>query len=159
MTISLRRYIAGDVALVTPRLIVAHEAEALDTTIGLGVPAGKAWTATLDGKVLGCGGLVKAWAGRFLAWTWIGDVPFRVRPEMEAYCAGAIAECFANDGATRVEAHTPVGHTLGQRFLKRLGFIAEGVAQNWVGRESYLTFARIHSTLAEARLGARAHGR
>lgn len=152
--IELRRYIAGDVALVTPRVVIAHEAEAIETTIGLSNPPGKAWTATLQGRVLGSGGLVKAWAGRFLAWTWIGDVPWAARRQMEAYCAGAISECFAQDGARRIEAHTPVGHTLGRRFLERLGFNFEGVAKAWgADGGDYATYARTAATLAEARHG------
>jgi len=153
--IKARRYIAGDSALVKPRLVVAHEAEAMGAILGFSTPPGKAWTVTLNGEVLGCGGLIRAWEGRYMAWTWCGDVPFQHRGFIADTCAAAIADAF-EEGARRVEGHAPVGHVLAHRFMERLGFKREGVARCWGADGSdYVTYARTHATLAEARRAGR----
>lgn len=143
--IQVRRYIAGDVALIQPRLVVAHEWEEFDPAVKAGaVPPGEAWTIQTFGQPVGCGGLVPLGFGRFLAWTWFAEVAPRHRRFVSGICAAVVKDAFERQGARRIEAHTPLHHLLGRRFLERLGFQMEGVARAWGPDGSdYCTYARV----------------
>ena len=126
---SLRRYVAGDVNLITPRAAVAHEFAALDDALKAGAtPPGHAWTVQASGMPIGCGGVMECWTGRWLAWTWIGEVPFSGREFMRRACMGGIQTAIKH-GARRIESHVPLSMPLARRFNERLGFKVEGVAR------------------------------
>lgn len=125
----LRRYVAGDVNLITPRGEFAAEADAVDARLRAGGrPPGQAWTVQLRGEPIGCGGLFEAWPGRWIAWTWIGDVPFSARAFVALSCRHAIEAAIAEHGARRIEAHARWDVPWARRFLERLGFALEGRA-------------------------------
>lgn len=126
----LRRYISGDINLITPRAAVAHEFEAQDAALKAGAtPPGLAWTLQLSGMPIGCGGLVECWKGRWLAWTWVGDIPVSARRHVALACAGGIEQVTRFHGARRIESHVPVTMPLARRFNERMGFRLEGVAR------------------------------
>lgn len=130
--IELRRYISGDVNLITPRTAVAHEFEAQDAALKAGAtPPGLAWTLQDRKTPVACGGLVECWAGRWIAWTWVGDLRFAARRPMALACAGGIEQIRRHHGARRVESHVPVTMPMARRFNERLGFRLEGVARAW----------------------------
>lgn len=128
---SLRRYVAGDVRLITPRATVAHEYQAMDSALVDGaLPIGLAWTLQAAGAPIGCGGLFEVAAGRWAAWTWMGEVPFAARKKVFRACLGGI-ERVRRQGARRIESHVPVTMPLARRFNEKLGFVCEGVARAW----------------------------
>jgi len=129
-TIGLRRYIAGDVQLITPRAAVAHEAAAHDATLmARGTPPGLAWTVQVAGAPIGCGGLFECWKGRWLAWTWVGEVPIAARKFVATACRGGVETVIRDHGARRIESHVPITMPLARRFNERLGFQVEAVAR------------------------------
>lgn len=128
--IELRRYIAGDVNLIVPRAAVAHEFAAQDAALKAGAtPPGLAWTVQIDGLPIGCGGLVECWAGRWMAWTWVGDVPVGARKFVALACRGGVETVIRDHGARRIESHVPVTMPMARRFNERLGFELEGTAR------------------------------
>lgn len=129
LNIELRRYISGDVNLITPRAAVAHEFEAQDAALKAGAtPPGLAWTVQVAGLPIGCGGLVECWKGRWLAWTWVGEVPIGGRRFIERACRGGVETVIRHHGARRIESHVPLTMPMARRFNERLGFQLEGVA-------------------------------
>lgn len=132
LNIELRRYVAGDVRLITPRAEVAHEAVALDAAMMAGAaPPGLAWTLQVRGAPIGCGGLFECWPGRWIAWTWVGDVPPSARRHVALACRGGIETAIRDHGARRIESHVPVTMPLARRFNERLGFRLEGIARGY----------------------------
>lgn len=140
----LRRYVAGDALLVTPRAAVAHEFDSMDDALKVGAPPGLAWTLQLKGVPVGCGGLFECGKGRWLAWTWVGEIPVSVRPHVLRACRGGIEIAVRNHGARRIESHVPVSMPLARRFNERLGFVVEGVARAYGPDGSdYWTMGRV----------------
>lgn len=143
--IELRRYIAGDAGLVTPRAELIAEATALDQAFldGRACPLGEAWTVTDRLEPIACGGLTPVWPGRFLAWTWIGSPSPRGWAAITHACERQLTVAFEN-GAMRIEASTPVGLEAGGRWLERLGFQREGRARRYgPAGEDYWLYARV----------------
>jgi RimJ/RimL family protein N-acetyltransferase len=130
--IELRRYVSGDVNLITPRAAVAHEFEAQDAALKAGAtPPGLAWTL-MDRKMpVACGGLVECWRGRWIAWTWVSDLRFSVRRPAGEACRDGVALAVREYGARRIESHVPVAMPMARRFNEKLGFRLEGVARGW----------------------------
>lgn len=132
LNIQLRRYISGDVNLITPRAAVAHEADAQDAAFKAGAaPPGLAWTVQVAGMPIGCGGLFECWKGRWIAWTWVGEVPIGGRRFIERACRGGVEKAIRDHGARRIESHVPLTMPLARRFNERLGFVVEGIARGF----------------------------
>ena len=86
--------------------------------------SGPAWTALHDGRVLGVAGLGVHWAGRAEAWCLLTrDVPARLWPALHRAALRGIAEA----GYRRIEASAKTGFEQGQRWLRMLGFVPEGL--------------------------------
>ncbi len=142
--LELRRYIAGDAGLVTPRADLINEAGAMDRAFldGRAVPPGEAWTLTDRLEPIACGGLAPVWPGRFIAWTWIGTVRPRHWPVITRLCARGLTDAF-EAGARRIEATTPVRLAAGAAWLERLGFAREGLARAYgPAGDDYWLYAR-----------------
>lgn len=128
---AFRRYIAGDAALITPRTVLAAEHAAVrdDFLHGGAIPPGRAWTMTWRGLPVACAGFSEVWEGRWIAWSFIGELPARLWPALTAETARLIAELRERYGARRIEANTPVDFVGGHAWLRRLGFEFEGIAR------------------------------
>ncbi len=142
--IELRRYIAGDAGLVTPRATLIAEANGMDRAFldGSACPPGEAWTLTDRMEPVACGGLAPVWPGRFIAWTWIGVASPRAWLAMRKACLAGIDRAFEG-GARRIEASTPADLPGGCHWLDRLGFEREGLARRYgPDGTDYWIFAR-----------------
>lgn len=127
--IELRRYVAGDALLITPRAAVAHEFDSMDEALKIGAPPGLAWTLQERGMPIGCGGLFECGKGRWLAWTWVGEISAVARRAVFDACGAGISVAIRLHGARRIESHVPVSMPVARRFNERLGFVVEGVAR------------------------------
>ncbi|WP_298161138.1 hypothetical protein [Brevundimonas sp.] len=129
--IELRRYVAGDALLITPRAAVAHEFDSMDEALKAGAPPGLAWTLQERGIPIGCGGLFECGKGRWLAWTWVGEISGAARRAVLDACTMGLWTAINRHGARRIESHVPVSMPVARRFNERLGFVCEGVAVAW----------------------------
>ena len=132
-TLRIRRYIAGDAALIRPRVGMAAEASVATVPQKLlldFLPDGDAWTVTADGAPIAVCGLQPIWPGRTLAWSWIGrDVCMRGW----AYMSEAVREvigarlALAKEAGRALRIEATSSFPAGCDWLHKLGFEAEGV--------------------------------
>ena len=111
--------------------------------------SGPAWTGWHDGeggwRPLGCGGLALAWAGRAQAWCVLApDIPRTVWPAIHRAVAMRLDQAAQVFELRRIEAEAMLGFLPAARWLRLLGFEAEGVMRNYGPRgEDFLRFARV----------------
>lgn len=146
MNLRIRRYVVGDAALVRPRQEMIGEVNAIGLEIlDCHAPDGDAWTVTLDGMPVACGGLWPIWPGRLCAWTWIGgELSLRLWAQLAQAMRGELDRRLkASPRALRIEATARLPKACA--FLERLGFQEEGVMRCYSpGGEHYVLYARIH---------------
>lgn len=83
---------------------------------------GEAWTGVVDGKVVGCAGLLPQWEGRMIAWAFFSpEIPRAAWPRIVAKMRAVFAVA-----SGRVEAYVVSGHGAGCRLVQLLGFKVEG---------------------------------
>lgn len=83
---------------------------------------GQAWTGMVDGKVVGCAGLLPQWEGRVIAWAFFsGSIPRAAWPRVIAKMRAVFAAA-----PRRVEAYVVSGNGPGLRLVSLLGFKIEG---------------------------------
>lgn len=102
------------------------------------------WTGFVEGRVVGCAGLVPQWPGRAQAWLLVGPaLPRRAWPAITAKVA-AILDAGHAAGFRRIEATVVDGFAPGHRWIRRLGFRAEGLMRGYGpdGRDHWL-YARL----------------
>lgn len=103
----------------------------------------QAWTATLDGKVIACCGIVPIWKGRSMMWSQISKT---ISPKGMILLTRAVKRVF-DLNSDRLEAFIADGHEAGHRWIKMLGFTLdtpmpmEKVLPN--GEDAYL-YSRVH---------------
>lgn len=84
--------------------------------------AGPAWTGVLDGKVVGCAGIMPQWEGYAIVWAYFGMLPPRHWPRVVRF----IRKTLDAAGTRRLEANVVVGHGAACRLVNLLGFEIEG---------------------------------
>jgi hypothetical protein len=109
--------------------------------------AGPAWTGWHAARPLGCGGLALAWRGRAQAWCVLApDIPRTAWPAIHRAVARRLAQAAEVFELRRIEAEAMFGYPPAARWLRLLGFEAEGVMRNYGPHgEDFLRFARVPS--------------
>lgn len=97
--------------------------------------------AALDGDtVLGCGGSVELWEGRAVIWALVSE---HAGPHMLGIHR-AVEGYLKQMTHRRIEAHVEVGFNPGGRWLRRLGFVFEGVMRAYSpDGADYWLYARV----------------
>lgn len=88
-----------------------------------------AWTLSIGGVVVGCGGLVPKWRGVAAAWSTVGAVPRRAWPSVTGFVRAQLDQALAEGNLHRIEASVRSDHAAGHRWAERLGFTLEGRAR------------------------------
>lgn len=89
--------------------------------------AGRAFTALLDGRPIGCAGVMELWPGRGYGWAYISDEATLHFRRIHRYALKALSKM----PWRRIEAAVDVHHARGARWVAHLGFEFEGVARAW----------------------------
>lgn len=90
--------------------------------------AGPVWTALDGGRVLCIAGLSEVWAGRALCWAYLADAI----PKMAWVALTRAVEARLDaSGFRRIEAEVRAGWAPGERWVRLLGFVPEGVAPGY----------------------------
>jgi hypothetical protein len=89
--------------------------------------SGRAFTALLDGRPIGCAGAVELWPGRAYGWAYLSEDALRHSRAIHRYALKALARM----PWRRIEAYTEIGHAAAARWLLHLGFRFECVARAW----------------------------
>lgn len=87
------------------------------------------WTALVDGRVVGCGGIMPLWSGVGQAWALIGTMPRRCWPSATAFVRATLLTAMDVRGYHRIQASVRTGFAAGARWAGRLGFDFEGTAR------------------------------
>lgn len=119
----LRPYQPGDYGTFTPRADFAEEHAAMGLPLaGVGQPPGSAWTLLRgDTEVIGCGGVIDAGHGDFLAWGCAG----RLAPRewwQALHLARTVLEHARRMGALVIFADARADRPAAARCLRALGF-------------------------------------
>lgn len=88
---------------------------------------GPAFTAVDDAGVVAVLGVAEEWEGRAQCWALLSAHAGRHLVALTR----AVRAYFATTGYRRIEAQTPEGFAEGQRWLRLLGFEAEGLMRNY----------------------------
>jgi len=105
---------------------------------------GPCWSAWLNERLIGCGGLVQHWRGRASAWCVIGrDIPRAAWVAIHRGVRARIEQAPAL-GLWRVEAYVALGFVPGARWAAMLGMEREGLAAGYLpdGGDAWL-YARV----------------
>jgi RimJ/RimL family protein N-acetyltransferase len=103
---------------------------------------GPAWTLWVDGRVIGCAGVMLLWPGVAHAWMlaspWLPRYPKTVVRAIQDGLARIIAE----HGLVRIQAEVEATFTTGRRFARVLGFQEEGTMPKFgPTRQTYVRVA------------------
>lgn len=96
--------------------------------------AGPAFTAVIDGRPLGCAGLVLPWPGVGMAWMKLGDDIGRHGLWLTRTVKRFLRDAIRIYHLHRIEAITLDGHHVNQQWLQVLGFHVEqyGIARQFL---------------------------
>lgn len=101
---------------------------AVSETIGRDGPAYTFWR---HGDILACAGLAVAWEGLATAWALVGPLAAQY-PLVHRNIVYAL-EFFIKDlDLRRVECVVPVTSEMGHRWVRRLGFVEDGIASSYL---------------------------
>lgn len=81
----------------------------------------RAFTGLVGDKVVGCGGAVELWPGRFAVWAYFATDARRYWKSVHK----AVRAFLFSLPARRIEADVAFGFEAGLRWAKRLGFVVE----------------------------------
>lgn len=102
--------------------------------------AGHCFTGIVDGKIVGCAGLVVQWDNRAVAWALLSKDAGKYMLSMVRKIDEYLKLC----GIRRVEATAICGFKPGARLLEMLGFEYEGIARKFTpGGDDVFMYARI----------------
>lgn len=114
-------FAVADLAAVSDLPADALDPRAADQMTGHGL----AWTGSIDGRIVGCGGILPQHAGRGLCWLAVlPDLPRRAWIEIRAKAAAVLAHAHRL-GLRRIEADVRTTFAAGRRFALALGFEIE----------------------------------
>lgn len=101
---------------------------------------GTAWTAMVEGRPIGCAGLLQMWPGRAYAWALLAE---DAGPHMLALTR-AIRFRLAESGFRRIEMAVDAEFLPGVRWAVMLGFELEARARKYMpnGRDAWI-FVRV----------------
>lgn len=103
---------------------------------------GLAWTAELDGTILGCGGLTPQWENRAILWALVSQDAGSHFTVIHRH----VRRFLTRSPYRRIEAHVDVGFTAGVRWVKMLGFELEAYKKAFrPDGADMLEFVRIRS--------------
>lgn len=84
--------------------------------------SGMSWSGLMDGRVVGCAGLIPQWPGRATAWAVFGEqLPMSAWFKITKAVRKVIAEAQAS-GFHRIEITVREDHPQGHRWAEALGF-------------------------------------
>lgn len=119
-----------------------HDLGALDADFTELSNAGLAWTAEVDGEVLGIAGLYPQWDNRAIAWALVGAQAGKHFVSITR----AVKRMLDVSGYRRIEATVDVGFEQGVRWITMLGFEFEGRLRAYrPDGADMLLYARIRS--------------
>ena len=93
--------------------------------------AGPAWTLCLEGRPVGCGGVVLLWPGVGEAWSLSAQGLGRHARALHRIVAERLRAAQAGHGLHRIQASVLADNTPGRRWLACLGFREEGVMRGY----------------------------
>ena len=98
-----------------------------------------AFTATVDGNVIACIGLIEFWPGRRMAWAYLAQGVSAHIAEL----TDAVQRWLRYHGDGRIEAYIDPSYRCAKRWARKLGFEREGPLRQWVPGKDYDMYARI----------------
>lgn len=142
--VEISDFVDADLDGFTPTMADLEGVEDWRAMLRGAVLFGPAWTARIDGRIIGCAGLATLWRGRAQAWCALDrDVPKRAWLGIHRAVVDRLTRAQA-DGLRRIEGETLLGFQPGRRWLAMLGFEEEGLARAYGPRgEDFLRFARV----------------
>lgn len=99
----------------------------------------ESYTATVDGEVIACIGLIQFWPGRRLVWAYLA---YNAGPHM-LRLTRLILRWMRYHGQGRIEAAIDPEFPASIRWAHRLGFQREGTMRQYVPGKDYDLYARI----------------
>lgn len=102
------------------------------------------WSGVVDGRVIGCAGILAQWPGRAIAWALLSR-ELTARHFLHAHHkVAAVMKAAHRAGARRIETTVDAGFDAGHRWARALGFAPEGLMRAYSpeGRDHVL-YARI----------------
>jgi len=103
----------------------------LDAQAAATLAAGPCWTAALDGRPVGCGGVVLLWRGVGEAWSLSAPGLGRHALGLHRIVAARLAAVRAEHALHRIQTSVHIDNTQGRRWAARLGFKEEGMMQGY----------------------------
>lgn len=101
-----------------------------ETADGLALP-GLAFSATSEGAIVGCAGIVPLWPGVAHAWAVLSDSALAEPVTLTRAVLRELARIECKCELHRIQATVADGHIAGRQWLAWLGFEAEGLMPNY----------------------------
>lgn len=92
---------------------------------------GLAFSATLNGRIIGCAGIVPLWPGVGHAWAVLSDAVLAYPVALTRTADREMTRIECRLGLRRVQATVAEDHVAGRRWLAWLGFEVEGLMRNY----------------------------
>jgi hypothetical protein len=135
---------AAHVDLFTPRWPGSVEGGANPDSLLAGETSGPAWTLIVDGRVIGCGGVMLLWPGVGEGWMLPGTDTHRHKLALHRTVGRQIVELQDHERLRRLQTIVNVNYPESARWLSRLGFENEGLMKRFgVNGDDYWRLARV----------------
>ena len=109
---------------------------------------GVAWTAEIEGRPIGCGGVIPVWSGTAVCWLLFGEEICRYPIWMTRTVRRLVGDLTRVWALTRLEAVVLESSVRNQRWLESLGFTREhnGIARAYLpDHRSMIRYERIET--------------
>lgn len=103
---------------------------------------GSVWAAKSNGKLIAVMGHTPVWSGRTVMWAYLTEDCGRVMLALTRAISAEIRRMAVD--FSRIEAYAEAHHTEGNRWLRLLGFNAEGVMRKFCNGIDYNLYAKVN---------------
>lgn len=136
--VEVRAYVPDDFLIIVPQPMQNDGQQSIEVAHNL-LASTESFTATVDGEVMACIGLIQFWPGRRLVWAYLAH---NAGPHM-LRLTRLVQRWLKYHGQGRIEAAIDPEFPASIRWAHRLGFQREGRMLQYVPGKDYDLYARI----------------